>query len=82
MRRANGVAVATKRSELEDGAGLGNEIWAIEDAAEYLRCHPSTIYRMVKRDPTFRGCGFKLGSNWRFRREDIETWCASQSAVE
>jgi excisionase family DNA binding protein len=46
----------------------------IAQVAEYLQTHPSTIYRLLKnrKIPAFR-----LGSDWRFRRTDIEKWVAA-----
>jgi excisionase family DNA binding protein len=52
-----------------------SEIMNIAQVAEYLHTHPSTIYRLLKRRkiPAFR-----LGSDWRFWRADIEKWIAAQ----
>jgi excisionase family DNA binding protein len=52
-----------------------SEIMNIAQVAEYLHTHPSTIYRLLKRRkiPAFR-----LGSDWRFRRADLEQWVAAQ----
>ena len=46
-------------------------IMTVEDVAEYLQVHPSTIYRLLKRK---RIPAFKLGSDWRFNRESIDHW--------
>jgi excisionase family DNA binding protein len=48
-------------------------ILTLENVAEYLRVHPSTIYRMVKRNQL---PAFKLGHEWRFNRESIDRWRA------
>ncbi len=48
-------------------------ILTVEDVAEYLRVHPSTIYRLVKRKQL---PAFKVGSDWRFNRESIDRWRA------
>jgi excisionase family DNA binding protein len=43
----------------------------IEQVAEFLRCDPITIYRLIRRG------GFparKLGKNWRFFRSEIDVW--------
>ncbi len=47
------------------------EIMTVADVARYLRCHPSSIYRLLKQRqiPAFR-----LGTDWRFRRSDIDRW--------
>jgi excisionase family DNA binding protein len=42
------------------------------EVADYLRVHPTTIYRLVK---TRRLPAFRVGGDWRFNREDIEHWC-------
>jgi excisionase family DNA binding protein len=43
--------------------------------ALYLHCHPNTVYRLLKerKIPAFR-----VGSDWRFRRSDIDEWIARQ----
>jgi excisionase family DNA binding protein len=46
----------------------------LEEVANYLRVHPSTIYRLVKRGKL---PAFKVGSDWRFNLESIEDWRAS-----
>lgn len=48
----------------------------VKEIAEYLRVHKSTIYRLLK-----RGCGlpvFKVASEWRTRREDLDRWRLEQ----
>src|SRR5712671_6606065 len=39
--------------------------------AEYLRVHPSTIYRLLRQRKL---PAFKVGSDWRFSREAIDHW--------
>jgi putative molybdopterin biosynthesis protein len=43
----------------------------LEEVAQLLRCHPSTIYRLVKHGkiPAFR-----VGADWRFDAEQIDDW--------
>ena len=48
-----------------------SEVMTIGGLARYLRCHTSTIYRLVKRKDI---PAFKLGSDWRFLRSDIDKW--------
>jgi len=48
-------------------------ILTLDDVAEYLRVHPSTIYRLLKKK---RLPAFKLGRDWRFSRESIDRWRA------
>ncbi|HJU29670.1 MAG TPA: helix-turn-helix domain-containing protein [Candidatus Binataceae bacterium] len=53
------------------------DILTIDELAEYLRVHPTTIYRLLRQG---RLPGFRVGDNWRFRRNLIEQWQARQSA--
>jgi len=50
---------------------MPGEILTVDELAEYLRVHRSTIYRLVKarKLPAFR-----IGSDWRFNREQIDEW--------
>ena len=47
------------------------EILTVPEVAEYLRCHESSIYRLVKNRqlPAFR-----VGSEIRFNRSQIDQW--------
>jgi excisionase family DNA binding protein len=47
----------------------------VKELSSYLRVHPSTIYRLLKRGdlPAIR-----LGSDWRFSLKAIERWRQSQ----
>ena len=46
-------------------------VLTLEEVANYLRVHPSTIYRMLKRQEI---PAFKVGSDWRFNLESIDRW--------
>jgi excisionase family DNA binding protein len=50
-------------------------LWAPRDAAAYLRIHEKTVIKMarLRQLPALR-----LGKHWRFRRDDLVTWAASQ----
>jgi excisionase family DNA binding protein len=54
--------------------GVNGKVLTVRDVSTYLRVHPSTIYRMLKRNqlPAFR-----VGSDWRFTVEAIDHWLAS-----
>jgi len=54
------------------------EIMTLHNAAEYLNCHPSTVHRLVTRGGL---PGFRLGRQWRFRREDIERWIEKHETI-
>ncbi len=43
----------------------------LPEVAAMLRCHRSTVYRLLRAGKL---PGFKVFSVWRFRREDIDAW--------
>lgn len=43
--------------------------------AAYLKVHPSTIYRQLKKHNI---PAFKIGRDWRFNRESIDKWRLEQ----
>jgi excisionase family DNA binding protein len=45
------------------------EIMTVSSVAHYLQCHPSTTYRLLKERKI---PAFKLGSDWRFQRAEID----------
>lgn len=60
---------------------MNNEhnIMTLEEVAKYLRCHPSTVYRLLKRHEL---PAFKLGRDYRFNRDAIDHWTEQESAKE
>ena len=57
-----------RRDEMKD------KVLTVQEVSAYLRVHPSTSYRMLKKNllPAFR-----VGSDWRFTVEAIDKWRAS-----
>jgi excisionase family DNA binding protein len=53
-------------------------ILTVENVAEYLQVHPSTIYCLLKQK---RIPAFKVGSDWRFNRESIDRWCVDAERI-
>jgi excisionase family DNA binding protein len=53
-----------------------NQILTVEEVAEYLKVHASTIYKLLKRReiPAFR-----VGADWRFHAVQIEEWVKSRT---
>lgn len=54
---------------------FANRMMTAEELADYLRLHPSTIYRLVRKKQI---PGFKVGSDWRFSQRAIDEWSQGQ----
>jgi len=52
-------------------------VLTLEDVAQYLHVHPSTVYRLLKNRSI---PAFKVGSDWRFNQESIERWIKEREA--
>ena len=52
------------------------EVLTVKDVCNLLQVHPTTLYKMVKQGkiPAFR-----IGSDWRFRKDAIVRWMAEKS---
>jgi excisionase family DNA binding protein len=52
-------------------------ILTLGELAEFLKAHPTTIYRLLreKHIPAFR-----VGSEWRFHQDSVEQWINEQEA--
>ena len=50
-------------------------IMTAPEVADYLRIHYATLYKMIRRGeiPVF-----KMGSDYRFRRDELEKWIADK----
>jgi excisionase family DNA binding protein len=53
-------------------------IMTVKQLSTYLHCHPSSIYRIMNRNDPNGPPGFRVGSDWRFRREAIDKWIITQ----
>ena len=53
------------------------EVLTVEDVCDLLRVHPNTLYKMARQGkiPSFR-----VGTEWRFRKDAILRWMAEKSA--
>jgi len=51
------------------------KVLTVTELSEYLRIHPSTVYRLLKQH---RLPAFRVGSDWRFNVESIDQWRMSQ----
>lgn len=54
---------------------MHDSILTVKEVAEYLKVNERTIYRLAteKKIPAFR-----VGASWRFRKEEVDGWIASQ----
>ena len=50
---------------------MKSRVLTVQEVSSYLRMHPSTIYKMLKKNqlPAFR-----VGSDWRFTVDAIDRW--------
>ena len=53
----------------------GSGVMGIKEAASYLEVHESTIYRLAGNGEI---PAFKLGGQWRFKKEVIDQWLTSE----
>jgi excisionase family DNA binding protein len=63
---------------MDSVANSNSGIATVKEVSEYLRVHPSTIYRLLSRKqiPAFR-----VGSDWRFSLQAIDQWRADAEAA-
>ena len=54
-------------------------VMTLNELADFLRVHPSTIYRLLKRGGL---PAFKVGSDWRFNSESIDRWLLEREQTE
>jgi excisionase family DNA binding protein len=57
----------------------GSHVLTVKELSDYLKVHPSTIYRQLKRG---RLPAFKVGSDWRFNIESIDSWRLEQDGFK
>jgi excisionase family DNA binding protein len=52
------------------------DILTVKELCELLRIHPSTLYKLLRQGkiPSFR-----VGNEWRFRRDPIMRWTVQRS---
>ena len=52
-----------------------NPVMTPKEVAEYLHLHLATLYKLIKRGEI---PSFKIGSDHRFMRDEIEKWLAEK----
>jgi excisionase family DNA binding protein len=58
--------------------GIRNEITTLQEVADYLNCHYTTVYRLA-RDGTLPA--FYVGRRYRVRWDELEKWIEQQRVV-
>jgi excisionase family DNA binding protein len=59
--------------------GENAHVLTVKELSDYLKVHPSTIYRQLKRGNL---PAFKVGSDWRFNIESIDRWRLEQDSYK
>jgi excisionase family DNA binding protein len=76
-KRPSRAAEVEQKPDASSGMSseMSSEIMTLREVAEYLACHPVTIYRLAQNReiPAFR-----LGGNWRFKRSELGQWIAQR----
>ena len=54
-------------------------LMTLEEVTEYLRLSKDTVYRMAN---TGKLPASKVGSQWRFRKEDVDQWLEKNKNVK
>jgi len=52
------------------------KILTIVEVSTFLRLHPTTVYRLVRRGEL---PAFKIGGTWRVNMQDLDLWCTAKS---
>lgn len=55
------------------------EYLTVEEVAARFGVNPTTVYRLAQRGTL---PGFKVGNQWRFSQEMLESWVTDQVMVE
>ena len=50
---------------------MSEQLMTVKDVATYLKLNERTVYRMAT---SAKIPAFKVGTSWRFKKEEIDTW--------
>ena len=59
------------KAKSSERAGVASVLLTVRELADYLRVHPTTVYRLLRAKQL---PGFRVGSEWRFSIEVIDRW--------
>jgi excisionase family DNA binding protein len=68
-----------RNANVTQAPDLSSEILTVDLLSDYLHCHPSTIYRLVKLGAIPH---FRLGSDLRFEKGLIRNWIKEGANVK
>lgn len=54
---------------------MTDQVLTVKEVADFLKVNERTVYRMAAAG---RIPAFKVGTSWRFKREEIDLWITSQ----
>ena len=57
---------------------MGDEILTLQEVADFLKLAERTVYGYAQKGLI---PGIKIGSAWRFRKADIDTWIEEQRQI-
>jgi excisionase family DNA binding protein len=55
---------------------LDHEVLTVKEVSELLKIHQTTVYKMIRES---RIPAFKIGSDWRFQKDQIVRWMIEQT---
>ena len=59
----------------KDGARQHSDIMTLREVAKYLGLHVMTVYKLTREG---RVPAAKIGGQWRFKREVLDSWLEAQ----
>jgi len=57
---------------------IDHEVLTVKDICDLLQVHQATVYKLVRQGKI---PGFRIGSDWRFRKDVIARWMAEKSMI-
>jgi excisionase family DNA binding protein len=76
LRRVIVLNFPTERARVKNPMAIDHQILTVKEVSELLRVNPSTVYRLTKEG---RIPAFKIGTDWRFRKDQMVHWIAEQT---
>jgi excisionase family DNA binding protein len=70
---------APKQPEVEMNEVASDRWLSVDEIAEYLGIKRDTVYKWIERK---KMPAHKVGSLWKFRRDEIDEWVRSGSAAD